>query len=96
MIRPYPEWVPDLEDVHWLRKPSKPDPGVPRVLTPPELKEFLENTTADELANLPGGFMMHLKYVKRQSAGRVRLTLLAAKSLSGSCEHPQRLSWLSK
>lgn len=61
VVRPYPEWVPDLADEHWLRKPSRPDVGVPRILTPPELKEFLEGTPADGIANLPGGFVVDLE-----------------------------------
>jgi hypothetical protein len=63
VVRPYPEWVPDLADEHWLRKPSRPDVGVPRVLTPPELREFLEIVDPDTLANLPGGFVVNLEGV---------------------------------
>lgn len=63
VIRPYPEWIPDLEDGHWLHKPSRADVGVPRVLTPPELKEFLENTSTDELANLAGEFIVDINNV---------------------------------
>jgi hypothetical protein len=55
--------VPDLVDEHWLRKPSRPDVGVPRVLTPPELREFLEIVDPDTLANLPGGFVVNLEGV---------------------------------
>lgn len=61
VVRPYPEWIPDLEDKHWLRKPARPDVGVPRILTPPELREFLENPSTDALANLPGGFVVDLR-----------------------------------
>ncbi len=60
VIRPYPEWIPNLADEHWLRKPSRPDVGVPRVLTPAELKQFLESTATNTIANLPGKFVVHL------------------------------------
>jgi hypothetical protein len=54
--------MPSLADEHWLRKPSKPDVGVPRVLTPPELKQFLESTATNTIANLLGEFVVHLDY----------------------------------
>jgi hypothetical protein len=58
VLRPYPEWVPDLDDEHWLRKPTRTDVGVPRVLTPQELVEFLRSTTEEEIAVLPGSFVV--------------------------------------
>jgi hypothetical protein len=62
VVRPYPEWIPSLADEHRLRKPSIPDVGVPRVLTPPELKQFLESTATNTIANLLGEFVVHLDY----------------------------------
>lgn len=53
VCRPYPEWIPQTEQRYWLRQPSQNDPGVPRVLTPTELKEFLEDTDSASLARLP-------------------------------------------
>ena len=58
VLRPYPEWVPDLADEHWLRKPSRTDVGVPRVLTPQEFVEFLRSATEEEIAALPGSYVV--------------------------------------
>jgi len=38
---------------YWLRTPTDDDPGVPRILTPPELKRYLEGTSEDALQRLP-------------------------------------------
>jgi hypothetical protein len=53
VCRPYPEWVPELDPRYWLRLPTVHDPGVPRILTPPELKRYLEGVDEDVLRGLP-------------------------------------------
>ena len=60
VVRPMPEWIPDLEDAHWLRKPTKTDVGVPRILAPEELKDSLESTCEEEIAGLPGGYVVEV------------------------------------
>lgn len=60
LCRPYPEWVPTEDSRLWLRPPAEGDRGVPRILTPLELKEFLESTTDEEIAGLPGGYVVRL------------------------------------
>lgn len=61
LCRPYPEWVPSDDRRYWLRPPAEGDRGVPRVLTPLELKEFLESRTEEEIAALPGGYVVRLE-----------------------------------
>ncbi len=62
VVRPYPEWIPDLAEEFWLRKPTKPDDiGVPRILTPKELKEFLESTSEEEIAHLPSNYVVDVE-----------------------------------
>ena len=60
VIRSHPEWIPSLDGDYWLRKPTKTDIGVPRILTPRELKEFLESTTEEEIADLTGGYVVEV------------------------------------
>jgi hypothetical protein len=60
VVRPLPEWIPSLEDGLWLRKPTRTDVGVPRILTPREPKYFLESAT-EEIADLPGGYVVEVK-----------------------------------
>jgi len=52
VCRPYPEWIPLLEDNLWLRKPENGDPGMPRILTPRELYNLLSQTTDDEFIRM--------------------------------------------
>lgn len=58
LCRPYPEWIPEADERYWLRLPSGSDPGVPRVLTPAELKGFLLRTSEDTVDKLPGGYVV--------------------------------------
>lgn len=60
LCRPYPEWIPNEDRRLWLRPPARGARGVPRILTPLELKEFLESTTDEEIASLPGGYVVSL------------------------------------
>ena len=62
VCRPYPEWVLSLDDTYWLRKPHQEaeDPGVPRVLTPGELRVFFEGMTESELIKVAGDHMVHV------------------------------------
>ena len=60
LCRPYPEWIPSSDREYWLRPPTRDERGVPRILTPKELKEFLESATDDEIAQLPGEYMVRL------------------------------------
>jgi hypothetical protein len=61
VVRALPEWIPGLEDRLWLRKPTRTDVGVPRVLTPEELREFLESATEEEIARLPGDYVAEVE-----------------------------------
>lgn len=58
LCRPYSEWIPDEDPRFWLRPPAEGDRGVPRILTPLELKEFLESTADEEIAGLPGRYVV--------------------------------------
>jgi hypothetical protein len=60
VLRSLPEWIPSLEAGLWLRKPTRTDVGLPRVLTPEELRDFLEATTEEEIVNLPGGYVVEV------------------------------------
>jgi len=60
LCRPYPEWIPDPNERHWLRPPSENDTGVPRVLTPAELRNFLLEASEESLDALPGGYVVDL------------------------------------
>lgn len=60
LCRPYPEWIPETDERYWLRQPSASDPGVPRVLTPAELKNFLFSVTEEAIGALPGGYVVNV------------------------------------
>src|SRR5215218_183406 len=60
LCRPYPDWIPNEDSWLWLRPPGRNARGVPRILAPLELKEFLESTTDEEIADLPGGYVVTL------------------------------------
>ena len=60
VCRPYPEWIPQTDQGYWLRQPTENDPGVPRVLTPVELKEFLEAADSASLARLPKEYLVEI------------------------------------
>jgi hypothetical protein len=60
LCRPYAEWVPSTDPRLWLRLPAPGFRGVPRVLAPLELKEFLESATEEEIASMPGGYVVSL------------------------------------
>lgn len=51
VCRPYPEWVHSLDGAYWLRKPNRAvgDSGVPRVLTPGELRDFFASMDEERL-----------------------------------------------
>lgn len=54
VCRPYPEWVPAMERRYWLASPTQAEPGIPRVLTPKELRDLLQNGGEEGLTSLAG------------------------------------------
>jgi hypothetical protein len=58
LCRPYPEWIPTEDPRFWLRPPAEDNRGVPRILTPLELREFLESASNDEIAALPSVYVV--------------------------------------
>ncbi len=60
VLRPLPEWIPALDDELWLRKPTRTDVGLPRILTPEELRDYLESAAEDEIADLQGGYVVEV------------------------------------
>ena len=71
VVRPLPEWVPSLDDDLWLRKPTRTDVGLPRVLTPEELREFLEGATDGGMPDLPGGYVVEEGHDGSSSAAQL-------------------------
>ncbi|ABG05159.1 hypothetical protein Rxyl_2218 [Rubrobacter xylanophilus DSM 9941] len=57
VCRPYPEWIPSTEARYWLQEPGENDRGIPRVLTPQELKDFLERLPSPDQVNLPPDYI---------------------------------------
>ena len=55
------QWIPGPDEGYWLRKPTKTDICVPRVLTPREHRELLERTAEKEIIDLPGDYVIEVE-----------------------------------
>ena len=60
VCRPYPEWIPSAEMRYWPQKPNENSRGVPRILTPQELKLFLEDTSASSFTAFSPEYMVEI------------------------------------
>jgi hypothetical protein len=68
VCRTYPEWIGSLEGTYWLREPNKPlgDFGVPRVLTPRELRNFFSVMTGQQIIDSLSHHLVNVRDVSPQ------------------------------